>query len=77
MQDGFTYDGQWLEGEISGTGMATYANGDVYEGTFLRGKRQGEGTMHYATGEEASGTWEDGALANAGGTSEDSDTQTE
>ena len=51
-----------MRGEISGTGTATYVNGDVYEGTFRAGKRQGDGTMRYASGEEASGDWDNGAL---------------
>ncbi|MGR3520300.1 MAG: 2-isopropylmalate synthase, partial [Roseovarius sp.] len=58
------YEGEWRESEISGRGVATYANGDVYEGMFLSGKRQGEGTMRYAGGKEASGTWEDGVLTD-------------
>ena len=65
MPDGFVYEGDWQNGEISGRGVATYTNGDVYEGMFRAGKRQGEGTMRYATGQEASGTWEDGALSEA------------
>ena len=65
MPDGFVYEGQWENGESSGQGVATYANGDVYEGTFLNGRRQGEGTMRYATGEVESGAWQDGALTAA------------
>lgn len=62
MPDGFTYEGEWTRGEISGQGKATYANGDIYEGLFVQGKRQGAGTMTYATGETASGEWDNGAL---------------
>jgi hypothetical protein len=62
MPDGFQYVGQWENGEISGQGVATYANGDVYEGQFVDGKRQGEGTIRYASGEEASGAWDSGVL---------------
>ena len=65
MPDGFKYIGDWKNGEISGEGVATYANGDVYEGTFVAGKRQGEGTMRYAAGQEASGEWKNGALMQA------------
>ena len=77
MPDGFTYEGDWQEGEISGQGVATYTNGDVYEGTFLRGKRQGQGTMRYATGEEATGEWQDGALAEASNQTQSGDDTTE
>jgi hypothetical protein len=43
MADGFRYVGAWDDGEINGTGIATYANGDVYEGMFVNGRRQGDG----------------------------------
>jgi len=62
MADGFTYTGGWKAGEITGEGIATYANGDVYEGFFEAGRRQGQGTMKYASGEEESGVWQNGAL---------------
>ena len=61
MSEGFTYDGEWANGEIDGDGVATYANGDVYTGSFIKGRRQGEGTMRYASGEEVSGDWINGA----------------
>ena len=60
MASGFTYEGEWQNGEINGQGIATYVSGDVYEGTFQNGKRQGTGTMRYATGEEATGEWKSG-----------------
>ena len=67
MPDGFTYSGEWEDGEINGMGRATYANGDVYQGLFVNGTRQGSGTMTYAAtdGEESrvvQGEWEDGRL---------------
>jgi hypothetical protein len=65
MTDGFSYTGEWLDGEIHGKGTATYANGDVYTGSFVDGRRQGKGTMRYATGGVASGTWENGVLQPA------------
>jgi len=52
-----------VNGEISGQGRATYANGDVYEGLFERGKRQGAGTMTYASGTAETGDWNNGILA--------------
>ena len=71
MASGFVYEGQWEQGEIDGTGTATYANGDVYEGLFKAGKRHGTGTMRYATGEEASGDWDNGALTTEAGAEAD------
>jgi hypothetical protein len=64
LPDGFNYVGAWQDGEISGEGVATYANGDVYEGSFVSGRREGEGTMRFATGQESIGIWSDGALVS-------------
>ena len=62
MKDGFEYSGQWLSGEMHGTGIAKYANGDVYDGNFFAGRRQGQGSMTYYTGMVQGGTWTEGAL---------------
>jgi hypothetical protein len=62
MQDGFEYRGQWLSGEMHGSGIAKYANGDVYDGNFFAGRRQGQGSMIYATGVATGGIWTDGTL---------------
>ncbi len=48
LADGFRYEGEWLAGEITGHGIATYSNGDIYEGTFVNGRRQGQGTIKFA-----------------------------
>merc|ERR1711871_1584866 len=45
------YEGQWSNGAASGSGRATYANGDTYEGTFLKGERHGHGVLLTAVGE--------------------------
>jgi hypothetical protein len=67
MADGFTYEGRWSIGEISGLGVATYTNGDIYSGEFRSGRRQGDGTMTYAaSGQVADGEWQDGALVTQG-----------
>jgi aryl-alcohol dehydrogenase-like predicted oxidoreductase len=60
MADGFRYVGAWDDGEINGTGIATYTNGDVYEGMFVNGRRQGAGVMRYASGEVLETEWEAG-----------------
>ena len=36
--DGFAYEGEWQAGQISGKGVATYANGTRLEGTFRNGE---------------------------------------
>ncbi|MEM6323265.1 MAG: hypothetical protein AAF748_06255, partial [Pseudomonadota bacterium] len=60
--ESFTYEGEWVAGEIQGQGVATYFTGDVYEGGFENGRRQGQGTIRYATGQVATGEWTDGVL---------------
>ena len=67
MPDGFSYSGEWRDGEIHGEGVATYSSGDVYEGSFEDGRRHGFGTLRYASGEEQSGIWEGGALVDPDG----------
>ena len=32
MPDGFTYEGEWKDGEMDGTGTFTWSNGDKYAG---------------------------------------------
>ena len=34
MEDGFSYSGDWVSGEMSGKGIAIYANGDSMRATF-------------------------------------------
>jgi len=66
MAESYQYEWDGRAGEISGEGVASYANGDLYEGSFARGKREGEGTMRYATGQERSGNWDNGTLREGG-----------
>ncbi len=60
MNDGFSYTGDWVSGEMSGRGVAVYANGDKYEGYFLNGKREGKGVMTFKDGKIIDAIWKDG-----------------
>ena len=60
MKDGFSYSGDWASGEMSGKGIAMYANGDRYEGYFLNGKREGKGVMTFQDGKIIDAIWKDG-----------------
>ena len=52
--------GDWASGEMSGKGIAMYANGDKYEGYFLNGKREGKGVMTFQDGKVIDTIWKDG-----------------
>ena len=49
-----------MSGEMSGKGIAIYANGDRYEGYFLNGKREGKGVMTFQDGKIIDAIWKDG-----------------
>ena len=60
MKDGFSYSGDWISGEMSGKGIAIYANGDRFDGYFLNGKREGKGVMTFQDGKIIDAIWKDG-----------------
>ena len=60
MEDGFSYTGDWVSGEMSGKGIVVYANGDQYDGSFLNGKREGRGIMTFQDGEVIDSIWKAG-----------------
>ena len=37
LPNGYSYTGDWVDGEIKGRGVARYPNGSVYDGTFDKG----------------------------------------
>lgn len=53
-ENGDTYDGDVLDGEMTGKGRYTYSNGDIYEGDFVSGKRCGKGKYLWFSGSCAS-----------------------
>ena len=66
MPTGYTYEGQWLNGEISGQGIAKYPDGSVYEGTFLNGRPNGLGSIFYDDGSTYVGDWLNGKISGKG-----------
>lgn len=64
----FTVDGMRFKGKFvrdvdtptySGTGLLTWANGDVFEGTLKASKRDGRGRFTWANGNRYQGDWVD------------------
>ena len=51
------YEGQWEDGEITGSGRVIYPNQGNYSGLFLKGMRQGFGMFEWPSGEKYSGQW--------------------
>ena len=66
LPNGYEYKGEWVDGEISGTGVAHFPNGSVYEGTFAKGKPQGTGKIIFADGGTYEGEWDDGTINGSG-----------
>lgn len=52
MRDGSRYEGEFVEGEITGKGERVYADGTIYKGEFLQGEKHGYGEVKYAKGRE-------------------------
>ena len=50
MRDGSRYEGEFVDGEITGQGTRVYADGTVYQGQFRQGEKQGYGEIQYARG---------------------------
>ena len=42
--DCVTYEGDFVDGHLSGKGTQTWENGDKYEGDFVEGQPSGKGT---------------------------------
>jgi len=66
LPDGFTYKGQWVNGEIQGQGIAKYPNGSLFEGQFSDGKPNGQGTITFADGGSYQGDWLNGKITGQG-----------
>ena len=54
------YEGQWVEGQISGKGKMVFLSQDIYEGGFSDGMPHGHGEFAYANGNVESAEWENG-----------------
>ena len=53
------YDGEFVEGKMSGRGCYWYADGSVYDGQWLLGKMHGKGLFVYPNGNRYEGEFVD------------------
>jgi hypothetical protein len=60
------YEGQWKEGQMTGSGKVVYPNQGSYAGLFCDGKRQGFGMFEWPSGEKYSGQWLDDCMQGYG-----------
>ena len=58
--------GDFLNGELNGSGFCNYANGDRYEGEFRNDKFHGKGKIKYANGSRYEGEFRDDNLNGKG-----------
>ncbi|MGA2548942.1 MAG: energy transducer TonB [Burkholderiaceae bacterium] len=63
---GNRYEGDWIEGKRTGSGVFTRPNGDRYEGQFLDGKWSGKGIMTSTIGGRYEGDWVENKRAGKG-----------
>lgn len=64
--DGTTYEGDFADFKISGTGKLKYPNKDSYEGDFSEGVRSGEGTYTWSNGDTYNGFWKSDQMSGQG-----------
>lgn len=58
MKDGTHYEGQFTNGEITGSGFKFFASSHAkYTGQFMNGEMHGEGMMVYKDGSTYRGQW--------------------
>lgn len=66
LPNGYEYTGDWVAGQINGTGRAKFPDGSVYVGTFAKGKPHGQGQITFADGGIYKGAWQDGKISGQG-----------
>ncbi len=57
LSNGFSYDGDLTDGDLTGTATITYTSGDRYNGKVVNGIRNGQGTYHWRDGSYYKGEW--------------------
>ena len=65
-EDGSSYKGEWLAGQMHGHGVLISADGEVYEGCFQEGIREGKGKVKRTDGAEYEGLWSNGEYHGEG-----------
>ena len=64
--DGFSYTGEWINGEIEGQGKAKYPNGSIYTGKFSKSEPNGIGKIEFIDGGNYEGEWLNGIIQGTG-----------
>lgn len=65
--NGDIYNGDFVDGQMTGNGTYYYANGTKYIGDFLNGNRHGQGILYDGNGNEVyDGSWKDGFFSGEG-----------
>ena len=62
LDNGDRYQGQWLDFQPHGMGLAQMANGNQYQGMWANGLPHGDGHMVLANGDQYQGTWVHGDM---------------
>ena len=61
-----TYEGDWVEDQMTGYGVYIYSNGDRYEGQFSNGFHNGLGKYYFTDGSKYEGEWKDHKMHGSG-----------
>lgn len=57
LDNGITYEGEWLQGMRQGKGKQIWADGSEYEGEWKENQANGQGTLYHSDGDVYEGQW--------------------
>lgn len=61
-----SYEGDWLNGQMHGSGLYLWADGRRYQGEYKQDKKDGFGVYMWANGRTYYGMWRDGVQNGEG-----------
>lgn len=64
----YSYDGEWRDGKMDGSGVYLFSDGFTYEGRFKEGQPDGQGVAYYPDGQRYEGQWGGGRYKGRGET---------
>lgn len=64
--DGTTYEGEYTDDGIWGTGTMLFQNGDKYSGSFSDNQKSGSGVYTWSSGDSYDGTWDSDCMNGTG-----------
>ena len=64
--NGDIYEGDFIDGQMTGKGKLTWSNGDIYEGDFIDGQMTGKGKFTWSNGDICEGDFIDGQMTGKG-----------